>query len=275
MIRSLALGATVVAGAAAAFAGVRVVRDAHARWGVDPTESAKPLPGDDLVPEPDAIDTRCIDIDASVEAVWPWLVQMGYGRAGWYSYDALDMDEPSALTIEERWQSLAAGDIMPTHPNGGFEVKVLEAPDSLVLYLDRAMVESQERAAEETKRGGVAAATANVRATSTYLSQTVQGDFAASWAFRLEPRGDGKSRLIERFRVRMEAPPKARRFMGVARGFLGFGVFVMTRRHMLGVKDRAEGRFGPERRSFPIHPGAHADPAPATEGSPETVAVPA
>ena len=268
MIRLLALGATV-AGAAAAAAGIRVVRGAHEQWGVDPSESARSLPGDDLVPEPDAIDTRVIDIDAAVEAVWPWLVQMGYGRAGWYSYDALDMDEPSALTIEERWQSLAVGDIVPTHPGGGFEVKVLEAPDSLVLYLDREMVEAQERAAEEAKRGGVGAATANVRATSTYLSQAVDGDFAASWAFRLEPRGDGRCRLIERFRVRMEAPSKAQRFMGLARGALGFGVFVMTRRHMLGVKDRAEGRFGPDKRSFPIHPGAHPGPVPMSDGTPE------
>jgi hypothetical protein len=274
MIRSLALGATIAAGVAAAWAGLRVVRDSHAHWGVDATESARPLPGDGLVPEPDAVDTRVIDIDAAVDAVWPWLVQMGYGRAGWYSYDALDMDEPSALTIEERWQSLAVGDIVPTHPDGGFVVKVLEAPESLVLYLDRAMVEAQERAAEETKRGGVAAATANVRATSTYLSQAVQGDFAASWAFRIETRGEGKSRLIERFRVRMEAPAKAQPVMGLARGFLGFGVFLMTRRHMLGVKDRAEGRFGPDRRSFPIHPGAHIDAARESE-APQPVAVPA
>jgi hypothetical protein len=274
MIRLLALGATV-AGAAAAAAGIRVVRDAHAHWGVDASESARSLPGDELVPEPDSIDTRTIDIDAPVEAVWPWLVQMGYGRGGWYSYDALDMDEPSTLGIEERWQSLAVGDILPTHPDGGFEVKVLDAPDSLVLYLDRAIVEAQERAAEETRRGGIGAATANVRATGTYLSRTVQGDFAASWAFRLEPRGEGASRLIERFRVRMEAPAKAQRVMGLARDVLGFGVFVMTRRHMLGVKDRAEGRFGRDKRSFPIHPGAHGDPATVADGSPGPVAVPA
>jgi hypothetical protein len=274
MIRSVALGAAVAAGTAAALAGIRIVRDAHAHWGVDADASARPLPGDELVAEPDAIDTRVIDIDADVERVWPWLVQMGYGRAGWYSYDVLDMDEPSALTVEERWQSLAVGDIVPTHPGGGFEVKVLEAPSSLVLYLDRAMVEAQERAAAEARNGGIGAATANVRATSTYLSQAVQGDFAASWAFHLESRGEGGCRLIERFRVRMEPPANAQRLMGVARSVLGFGVFLMTRRHMLGVKDRAEGRFGPDRRSFPIHPGAHADVAAAPD-VPEPAPTPA
>ena len=125
LIRLLALGAAGTAAMTAAWAGIHVVRDAQAHWGVDPTESDRMMPGDDLVDGPDAIDTRAIDIDAPVEAVWPWLVQMGYGRAGWYSYDVFDMDVPSALSVEQRWQSLAIGDILPTHPGGGFEVKVL------------------------------------------------------------------------------------------------------------------------------------------------------
>jgi hypothetical protein len=279
LIRLLALGAAGTAAMTAAWAGIHVVRDAHAHWGVDPAESERAMPGDDLVDVPDAIDTRVIDIDAPIDAVWPWLVQMGYGRAGWYSYDLFDMDVPSALTVEQRWQSLAVGDILPTHPGGGFEVKVLEAPRSMVLYLDRAMVDAQEHAAKHDpsdRPGGVSAATANVRATSTYLSQTVQGDFAASWAFQLEPRGDGRSRLVERFRVRMQAPEKGQGAMRLARGFLGFGVFVMTRRHMLGVKDRAEGRFGADRRSFPIHPGTHVGAAPDAQVRPaEAMAAPA
>ena len=278
LIRLIALGAAGTAAATAAWAGIHIVRDAHAHWGVDPAESERVMPGDDLVDGPDAIDTRVIDIDAPVEAVWPWLVQMGYGRAGWYSYDVFDMDVPSALTVEQRWQSLAVGDILPTHPGGGFEVKVLEAPRSMVLYLDRTMVEAQERAANDDssdRPGGVSAATANVRATGTYLSQTVQGDFAASWAFQLEPRGETASRLVERFRVVMQAPERGRSAMRLARGFLGFGVFVMTRRHMLGVKDRAEGRFGADRRSSPIHPGTHVDAVPVAESVPEAELIPA
>lgn len=265
VIRVLALGAAGTAAAAAAWAGIRAGRDMQEHWGVDAGESDRPLPGDDLVAAPDAIDTRVIDIDAPVDRVWPWLVQMGYGRAGWYSYDVLDMDEPSALAIEERWQGLAVGDIMPTHPGGGFVVRTLEPPHSLVLYLDRALVEEQERIAKEARPGqpaGPAAATRNVRATSAYLSQAMEGDFMASWAFHLEPHGDGGTRLVERFRIRMEAPAKARPFMRVARGLLGFGVFVMTRRQMLGIKDRAEGRFGAAKRSFPIHPGGHPEPSP-------------
>ena len=65
-------------------------------WGYDPIEESKALPGDDLVPTPKGIITRGITIDAPPEAVWPWLVQMGYGRAGWYSYDRMDMKGGSA-----------------------------------------------------------------------------------------------------------------------------------------------------------------------------------
>lgn len=260
-VRVLALGAIGTAAVAAAATGIAVGRGMKERWGVDAAESGRSMPGDELVATPDAVDTRVIDIDAPVDKVWPWLVQMGYGRAGWYSYDVLDMDEPSALAIEERWQALAVGDILPTHPGGGFVVRILEPPRALVLYLDRAVVEEQERAAKEAASGGddrnagIDAASVNVRATGAYLGQTVSGDFAVTWAFELEPREDGGTRLVERFRIRMEAPGKAEPFMRVARSFLGFGVFVMTRRHMLGVKDRAEGRFGAPRRSFPIHPG--------------------
>ena len=68
-----------------------------------------PLPGDDLVAEASAIETRGIEINATPKEVWPWLAQMGYGRAGWYSYDALDMNLPSPSKIDRpspNWRSV-------------------------------------------------------------------------------------------------------------------------------------------------------------------------
>ena len=93
-----------------------------------PDQASRRLPGDEIVPEPVAIETRGITIDAPPATVWPWLVQMGYGRAGWYSYDQLDQRGASADEIVPAWQELAVGDILPTHPGGGFEVAILEAP---------------------------------------------------------------------------------------------------------------------------------------------------
>jgi hypothetical protein len=256
-----------VVGAALASAGAAVgfvkVRAQFRTWGIVPEEASQSLPGDELVPNAEAIDTRGIDIAAPPKDVWPWLVQMGYGRAGWYSYDSLDMNQPSARTIEDRWQQLEVGDVMPTHPGGGFEVRVLEPQHALVLYADRALVEAQAGAVasgDEPEGGearGIDGASPNVRATGAYLDKAVSGDFAATWAFVLEPRPDGGTRLIERFRASMELPAKAESLGRFARSFLGFGVFVMVRRQMMGIKDRAEGRADRPRRSFVARPGEH------------------
>jgi hypothetical protein len=237
-----------VFGAALASAGAAVgfvkIRAQFRTWGIAADEAGKPLPGDDLVPNAEAVDTRGIDIDAPPDAVWPWLVQMGYGRAGWYSYDELDMDRPSADRVLPELQKLEVGDILPTHPGGGFEVRVLEPDKALVVYADRALVEAQAEAAKAAGESLEGAST-NVRATGFYLDKSMPGDFQASWAFVLEPRGTGQSRLIERFRGRMELPaePGTPAFApAIAGKALLFGLFVMVRRQMLGIRDRVEGR---------------------------------
>lgn len=243
MLRKLFVIGAALASAGAAVGFVRG-RTEFKRWGIDPAEQEKPLPGDELVADAQAIDTRGIDIGAAPERVWPWLVQMGYGRAGWYSYDELDMNRPSSDRIVPELQRLAVGDVVPTHPGGGFEVRVLEPGEALVLYADRALIEAQKASAS----GSIKEASVNVQATGMALEKTMQGDFTASWAFVLEPRADGGTRLIERFRGRMEmpatpagapTPPRVPEFAGKA---LVFGLFVMVRRQLLGIRDRAEGR---------------------------------
>ena len=236
-----------VAGAALASVGAAIGfargRAEFRTWGVDPLEQERTLPGDDIVPAAEAVDTRGIDIAAPPEKVWPWLVQMGYGRAGWYSYDELDMNHPSAEELVPALQHVKVGDVFPTHPGGGFVVKLAKPAKALVLYADRELVEAQARAAAED-RETLESASANVRATGKYLDASMPGDFQASWAFILEPLADGGTRLIERFRGRMELPDDrtpsfAPRLGGKA---LLFGLFVMVRRQMLGIRDRAEGR---------------------------------
>ena len=122
MRRLIVLTAGVVAGAALVR---RVAIPWWHTWGRRPEDDA-PLPGDDLVADATAIETRGIDIAAPPEAVWPWLAQMGYGRAGWYSYDALDMNRPSSSDIDPSLAHVDVGDILPTHPGGGFEVRIAE-----------------------------------------------------------------------------------------------------------------------------------------------------
>lgn len=237
--RLFVLGAAVAsAGAAIGFSRARTE---FRTWGIDPADATKQLPGDELVPEAEAVDTRCLDIAAPPRDVWPWLVQMGYGRGGWYSWDQLDMNMPSADRIVPELQQLAVGDVVPTHPGGGFEVRVLEPEKALVLYADRALIDAQAKAAPT----GVDDASANVRATGLYLEKTMQGDFQASWAFVLEPTPAG-TRLIERFRGHMAPAPAANGEVKsppkLAGTMLLFGLFVMVRRQLQGIRDRAEGR---------------------------------
>jgi|SRR5262245_23175619 len=95
-------------------------RDWCLNWGANPGEVALALRGDELLPEADLVTTRAIAIDAEPHLVWPWLVQMGSGRAGTYSYDWLEnlfgLDMHSADVILPQFQDVKEGDEFPIGP---------------------------------------------------------------------------------------------------------------------------------------------------------------
>ena len=83
------------------------------RWGATGEEVAGPYPGAELVPDGERAATMAVTIDAPPGQVWPWLVQMGWDRGGWYSWDRLDnAGRPSAREVHPEWQDLAAGDYL-------------------------------------------------------------------------------------------------------------------------------------------------------------------
>ncbi|OFW54754.1 MAG: hypothetical protein A2146_01265 [Actinobacteria bacterium RBG_16_67_10] len=182
-------------------------------WGLDPHEAELPLPGDDLIPEPSHVETRGITINAPVAKVWPWLVQMGFGRAGWYSFEMLD-NKASADSVLPEFQALKAGDVMPTHPGGGFLVKTVEPERALVLYTDTDLLRSQAERSENES----------------------YPEIKASWAFYLQPE-DGTTRLIERFRAKTPGSGPATAVLGE---IMGTGIVLMTRKQMLSIKERVE-----------------------------------
>jgi hypothetical protein len=230
-------GAATIAAAAASYAFA--VRPWWRSWGVDPAVADADLPGDDLVTDASVTETRAVEIGAPPATVWPWLAQMGYNRGGWYSYDLVDMKGTSLDRIDPALQEIAVGDLVPNSPDTAFEVKVVEPGSALVLYADEQLVESQVAAARAKKEAGEAleATPANLKAAERMMPP--MPGFAASWAFVLEPLDEGhRTRLVERFRVRMPAPEgPAALVMGEA---FGFGVFAMVRKQMLGIRDRAE-----------------------------------
>jgi hypothetical protein len=232
MFTRIVIGATLAAAGTAA--AIRIGRWWR-MWGVVPDEATKPLPGDDVVVDGETLLTRGVTIGGPPEAVWPWLVQMGYEPAGWYSYDLVDMRGRSADAVLPGLQDIRVGDLMPTHPAGGFEVKLLDPRRALVLYLDTALV-AQQTTAPDAQPISVGEAP-GLAASGRFLQVASPPDFAVSWSFVLEPAADGRTRLIERMRGRFGPDTIGSKAM---LPLMGFGVFLMMRKQMLGIRDRVE-----------------------------------
>ncbi|TVP68903.1 MAG: SRPBCC family protein [Nitriliruptor sp.] len=179
-------------------------------FGVTPAEAGMRLPGDEVLPRSDLTATRGITIEAGPAKVWPWLVQLGQGRGGFYSYDALEnlvgCDIHSADEIVPAWQHLEVGEEVRLHPEVALTVAEVEPDHALVL------------------RGAVSA---------TGDQQTAPYDF--TWAFVLRAEGADTTRLLVRERYAYLQPAAAALVEPVA-----VVSFVMTQRMLRGIRDRAE-----------------------------------
>ena len=119
------------------FLGAPLVRRRHLRWGASDEEVAATLLGDDHLADPDYVSTRALTIAAPPDRVWPWLVQVGRGRAGFYSDDLLDNGAvPSAQQIDPLLQHLDIGQWVPMAekitPRTAFRVAEVRAPYELL-----------------------------------------------------------------------------------------------------------------------------------------------
>jgi hypothetical protein len=172
------------------------------RWGAGAAELAAAMPGDELIVEPTLVSTRAVTIAAEPRDVWPWLVQLGQGRGGFYSYDWIEnligLEIHSADRILPEHQSLEVGDRVALAPDGsGLDVERVE-PDRLLVLRE--------------PNGGW------------------------SWAFELKPEGGG-TRLVARNRwTTAGAPLSFRLYMAL----IDPAAFIMERRMLLGLKARAE-----------------------------------
>lgn len=202
---------TLVVAAAAGAAAQRLGRT----YGSTPQERAAALPGDDIIASPQVVTDHAVTIDAPPSAVWPWLVQMGWGRAGWYTARWVDRllfpaNGPSASRIVPELQDISVGTFIPDGPpetRCGLIVRQLEPEHALVLH------------------------------STTHLPLSWRDRAAAdwSWAFVLTPV-DGRTRF--HFRSRWTTSPW---WLTAATWFaLVPADFVMSRDMLVGVKQRAE-----------------------------------
>jgi hypothetical protein len=212
--RLLALAAAFVTPALYA----RWMRPRLLSWGATRDEAAGAYPGDELIPDPDGGATMATTLPAPPERVWPWLVQMGGGRGGWYSWDWLDNDgAPSADRIVAQWQRLEVGQHLyraPKGPTNWWTVVVLEPNRTLVLQASYGSLTGQGFDPRSSPRPWA----------------SVEG----IWGFHLRPAPGGRTRLVTRTRNRSRPRWSARPF-----GLLGEPVhFIMQTRQLHNLRTR-------------------------------------
>jgi hypothetical protein len=114
------LGFTFLVLLPAALVYHKLLRPWHLCWGTIADEASRRLPADDIVRQSHPPATRAITIRDASSAIWPWLVQMGQGRGGFYSYSWLEnltgAGIRNATRIVPEWQRLKVGDAIPLHP---------------------------------------------------------------------------------------------------------------------------------------------------------------
>lgn len=130
--------AAAVVGAGALAAYILRVRPWHLRWGATDEELRASLPGDELVPQPNVEATHAITVEAAVGEVWPWLVQIGQDKGGFYSYTWLEnlvgCHMRNAGRIMPEFQRLQVGDSVRLHPKAPpLPVLICKPPRALVL----------------------------------------------------------------------------------------------------------------------------------------------
>jgi hypothetical protein len=191
-------------------------------WGATRTERYRSVAGDEIVPEPSIVTDHGITIEAAPEEIWPWLIQMGWGRGGWYTYRWVDRllfpaNQPSTERILPEFQQLALGDrILDGPPDSGcfFTVERLEREALLVLSSDTHVPPPLLRAPDVAVR--------------------------FSWAFSLVPESPRSTRF--HFRSRVAARPAL--LLVAYHLVLVPADFVMARSMCVGLKRRVEPAAG-------------------------------
>ena len=170
-------------------------------WGATPDEINGPVVGDDLCPDARVVATRCITLPAPPVEVFPWLRQMGFRRAGWYSYDWLDnLGRRSATSINPDWQDVETGSRVPAGPMS-FEAAIVEPPHAFVLRVG----------------------------TGDTSKRRVQ--FTLAYELRTIPDG---TRLVSRVRIRVNVPGGRL----LERFVLGPGDGMMVRKQLQNLRKR-------------------------------------
>ncbi len=184
----------------------------YRNWGATKAECQMLLPGDNLVADPAIQTTEAVYIDAPVSGVWPWLLQMGQERGGFYGFEGLKnlagLRHRDADRIHPEWQQLAVGDVVRLAPEGWMGL-----PDGVTLTVADIVPEKY-----------------------LVLGAAQPGQrWNAVWSFHVQPHWEDRVRLLTRTRVALRHPGEVFA-MELVRPVLALG----TRGLLLGIKHRVE-----------------------------------
>ena len=197
------LGSMMILVIGAAVVYIIFVQPWHLRWGTTNDEAERALPGDNIVSGLDYQCTHAITIQTSAENIWPWLLQIGQDRGGFYSYNWIEnligLDIHNINRIVPEWQHLEVGDKVNLSPSYEMTVSVIEPSRSLVYNMP----------------------------SDEYMTQ-------ATWAFILHPIDSRTTRLIIRMRIDIGVLSKTSLLL------FDPGHFIMERKMMYGIKECAE-----------------------------------
>ncbi len=198
------------------------LRSRRARWGATDAEVKKKLPGDELLPHPKWGWTHAVTIKASATEVWQWLVQIGQGRGGFYSYEFLEnlvgCDIHNADRIMPEFQQLKVGDGIRLAPKvPGLPVAIIEPNHALVLNVKAKTLITSGAKFEEPAQ---------------------QKYFGANWIWVVEKVDEKTTRLIDRWSMDYSLGLVSQLTYGTC--FVEPISFVMDRKMLLGIKQRAE-----------------------------------
>jgi hypothetical protein len=202
-----------------------VLRPRSHRWGATDAELHRSLPGDDLVPNVKVGYTQAITVNTSPKGIWPWLVQIGYQRGGWYTYDWVykltgsadfyDGDRSADRIIPEL-QELKVGDTIELSEQMSFDVVGFE-PNRMLVLLARVDVDTGEY---------------------FELTDTMPARYLnLSWAYTLEEADKDRTRLIVRWRG--DYSPGLANALGLSIPTEA-GALIMQPKLLRGIKARAE-----------------------------------
>jgi hypothetical protein len=206
------------------------------RSGVTGSELRESLPGDDVLPHPEVEWTRATTISASPDKVWPWIVQMGFGRGGWYTSEAFDrivwrIDNPSSDVILTQWQHPEVGDIIPDGLGFAAYFRVIRIDDGEAIVYRSIRHPYRGHPVDPDDASALMCLEQELVDGGLYL------DF--SWVFVLKAVDPGSTRLVVRTRASYEP-----RWLWLAEVPLGLVDLLHVSMMFRGITRRAVGRYG-------------------------------